>query len=261
MKPNAPESEGTPPLDSPRPDASSARYFPSTPVLVVGGLVLLVLMSFFVVKMALPGIVGGGLRAADASAVSRLRTLLWAQDTLRSQKWMDRDGDGLGEFGFLHQLAAQVPTSKGSVLPTPLLYGALSNIVSGSGQAVLVSGGFCHVIYLPSSQGGTPEPAGGIEPSGSVDADKAEKHWIAYAWPLDINKSGRKVFFINQDEEIWESRNTAPGQGYSGLTNIPAFDAALPQPDLSTVPKEGQPHGDGGVWTRWKGKKARATEQ
>lgn len=227
-------------------------------VWAVGGTGLTVLLGFFVLSQGMEGIMGGGLRAAESAAVSRLRTLLWAQDTAKKYAFMDRDADGVGEYGFLKQLAGMVPLSNGKKLETPLLYRDTAKFAPLAPQNVLISGGYCHVIYLSArTGGGVGEPLDGVEPSGSVDADGAEKYWVAYAWPLQPGYSGRKVFFINQDEEIWESANDGPQQQYVSLERLPRFDAALPRPDLASVPVEGQAHGDGGTWKRWKNKRAR----
>lgn len=225
---------------------------------VVGAILLFALMVFFMMRVGLNGMVGGGMRAAEGSAVSRLRTLLWAQDTVKSNHFIDRDGDGNAEYAFLQQLSGTAPLPNGKPIPTPLLMGALSQLDRSSGQTVLMDGGFCHVVYLMGPDGrGQGEHANGLERPGSIDPAGASKYWVAYAWPAQLEKSGRRAFFINQDEEIWETKNDGTGQGYAGLDKIPAFDAALPRPDLSSVPVEGQPHGDGGIWIRWKGKKAR----
>lgn len=227
-------------------------------VWVAGGIGMVILLGFFVLAQGMEGIMGGGLRAAESAAVSRLRTLLWAQDTAKKYAFLDRDGDGVGEYAFFKQLAGMAPLSNGQKLGTPLLYRDTAKFAPLAPQNVLISGGYCHVLFLSASAGGgAAEPLDGAEKAGLVSADGAEKYWVAYAWPLQPGHSGRRVFFINQDEEIWESANDGPQQQYSSLERLPKFDAALPRPDLASVPVEGQPHGDGGVWKRWKNKRAR----
>lgn len=247
-------------------DASSKAPQPPTPKgswlstvgIALGGVLFFGLMVMFMLNSGLEGMVGGGRRAAEKSAVSRLRTFLWAQDTLKQGRYFDRNGDGVGEFGYLRQLAGQVAPPNLKRLSPPILMDPMSELNGSTPQTVLLDGGFCHVMYLAGPGGaGVTEPSDGAEAAGSIDPALASRFWIAYAWPLEIDKSGRKAFFINQDEEIWETDNTGPNQGYSGLNKRPLFDAALPRPDLAAVPIEGQPHGDGGVWIRWKGKKAR----
>lgn len=143
-------------------------------------------------------------------------------------------------------------------MKVPLLQGELAIPAPSAPVAVLESAGYCHVIYLPAvGGGGVVESRDGDEPAGAVDADGAERAWVAYAWPVERGKSGVKAFFINQDEEIWQTDGAGPGQGYSGCEKVPAATAALPGTLLAEPPVEGKPHGDGGIWTRWKNKRAR----
>jgi len=224
----------------------------------VGGILLLVGFSLFMVYRGVPGMAGGSQRATHATAVSRLRTLLWAQDHFRQLKAADRDGDGTAEYGLLAQLSGQ-PGGLTTPPPAVLGDGSFSRFSPGALGGVAVFAGYCYTVYLPARAGGAvAELQGGGELPGTVDPDGAETHWVAYAWPLEWGKTGNRVFFINQDEEIWESRGGSTGSPHNGPQQPPAFDAALARADFSVPPQDGHVGGDGAVWTRWKGKQARS---
>jgi hypothetical protein len=215
-------------------------------------------LTLLVVKVMIPNVVGSGQYAAQQAAVSQLRTLLWAEDRYLELKAADRDQDGKGEYGFIAELADRAKVKGQLELQIPLIEGTLGHVVPGGEQGVSIYAAYCYRIFLPAVGGGAAaELPGGGEAPGTVDPDGAERSWIAYAWPVRQGEGGTKVFYINQDEEIWESDGRGARQGYTGPAHGPAFDAALPRPDLSALPVEGQPGGDGGLWKRWKHKKPR----
>ncbi len=62
--------------------------------------------------------------------------------------------------------------------------------------------------------------------TGPVDTDAAERCWCAYAWPVAAGNSGDRIFFVDQDGDVWQSPNAA--KTCSGLLGGPAWDAAMP---------------------------------
>lgn len=58
-----------------------------------------------------------------------------------------------------------------------------------------------------------------------VDMAKAETHWWAYAWPEDLEVTGRRAFYIDQDGEIFAIEANAGG--YAGRAMPPSPDAAF----------------------------------
>lgn len=192
-------------------------------------------LSVFMVRAGLGNIVGSGQAYLDKAAVSTLWSMHWAQRLFREGAFADRDGDGVGEFASLGQLAAQRPLPSGAPLEAPLLSLEGSPRV-GPGERLEASGS-CFLAYLPE------------------DPDGAERRFVIYAWPARGEGGGSKVFCIDQDEDILEA--DASARGYFGCDRPPPREACLGPEDATGAPPVDGVKGDGASWKRWKGKTSR----
>lgn len=205
-------------------------------IAVISGVALVAGLAVYMVRVGLGNIVGSGQAYLDKAAVSTLWSMHWAQRLFREGTYADRDGDGVGEFGTLGQLAAARPLPSGAPLPAPLLSLEGSPRVAGAGDALEASG-TCFLGYLPD------------------DADGAERRFVVYAWPARQEGGGGKVFCIDQDEDILEA--DASVRGYFGCDRPPPRDACLGPEDATGAPPTDGVKGDGAAWKRWKGKTSR----
>lgn len=193
----------------------------------------------FILTEAMPGIVGGGHRAVQQRAVSRLREVLFAQDAMRRAAWIDPDGDGIGSAAFLTELCGGTPLRGQAELPTPVLScGALVDTALGPAAR---SGAYLFTVCLPSAAGGW-----SAQPGPHVDEERAERQFVAYAWP-EAATPFDLVFFLDQHENILSApAPSRPAQGAARVAapSAPTCDAAL---------------GDAGArgWTPWRDKKPR----
>ncbi len=214
-------------------------------------LLMALAMVRFTVTEAAPGINERGRRAQAKSALYHLRELIYAQDIAREQAWLDPDGDGIGSALGLKALVGG-PMRDGNKPKVPLLvrFGALTE----RGDAVVSTfQGYGIVLYLPTADDGA--VAAG---TAAVDDEAAERRFVAYAWPLEGGHGDKTVVFIDERERILTSDNLGAQQGYVGLDSPPPFWAALDGKRMSAGVALGRPASDGGTWTPWKGKKARA---
>lgn len=216
---------------------------------LLGGLLLIGLVVFWIMRSMVPNIVGAGRRTSEEGAVSRLRELLWAEDQVRAANMIDRDGDGRGEYAFLGDLMGQGDAR----LPNPPLQPGRFRPVS---PGVYRGEGYGFVVYLPAVGGGATLEGG----TAMIDPARARDRWIAYAYPLEGPGAGRRLFIIDQDERICEAvledRNQAAPPG------IPAWFAAFP-PGTPAASRpfdaisDCGPGADGRSWRPWRHKKAR----
>lgn len=167
--------------------------------------------------------------ANERAAIATLRNLCSAQWQIRASKQIDVDGDGAGEFGYFLELCGVMAPrgdEKGEVsskerIKPPVLSRRFGAVQSGA----VVRNGYCFRIFLPGKDGvAVPEADGGGWKGCAVAADQAESLWCAYAWPVDAGESGRRVFFIDQDGDVYGCDN-AFGD-YSGLRGGPGAGAA-----------------------------------
>lgn len=171
--------------------------------------------GFFLARIGIPNVIGSGKAFTEKTAVSTLRTLHWAQGLFREGRYLDTDRNGVSEFGTMGQLAGRDPLPSGEVLANSLVPASGTRV---SGQ-VLEAGGYCFRYELPEG------------------AHARERRFIGMGWPRLLD-AGRKVYCIDQDEQIYEYANP---EGYAGC------EAG---PPAGICPGGDPPQG----WKRWRNK-------
>jgi hypothetical protein len=198
----------------------------------------------FLVSEAMPGIVKGGRQAVEQRAVSRLREILFAQDAMRRAAWIDPDADGIGSAAHLLELCGAPPLRGQVPRTTPVLdCGELVNTALGPGARM---GAYLYAVCLPTPSG---EWSG--QASAPVDEEKAERGFIAYAWP-EPGAAFEHAFFIDQHENILSAPWPWPGTT-AGIATDPA------SPGLSCASALAAPGSAASApWSVWRGKKPRS---
>ena len=194
----------------------------------------------FLVKEAMPGIVQGGTLASNDRAVSRLREILFGQDALRRQAFIDPDGDKIGSAGFLGELTGAIALRSGAPLARPVLERYPGLVETALGPAMEIAG-YYYIVCLPTPDGGFT-----ARPGEAVDEEAAERRFVAYAWPSAEGRGLVDSYFIDEHERILFARDGAP-QGRRerlGAERPPACDDAL-----SPAGRE--------RWQVWRGKRPR----
>ncbi len=212
------------------------RRVPGRWIAVISAVGLAGLFAAYMVRVGIGNIVGSGRAYLDKAAVSTLWSMHWAQRLFHEGAYADRDGDGIGEFASLGQLAAVTPLPSGRTLEAPLLPLEGSPRFAAEGAA-MEAAGTCFLSYLPA------------------DPDGAERRFVVYAWPSRREGGGAKVFCIDQDEDILEAEASA--RGYFGCDRPPPREACLGPEDETGAPPTDGVKGDGATWRRWKGKTSR----
>ncbi len=207
----------------------------------------------FVIEEAMPGIVEGGHRALVTRAIAKLRVLRFSEDVAREQAYWDPDGDGVGSALLLEEMLGATLIRGKEQAPQGLL-GPIGVPTDTPVGRALVSDGYAIVLYLPGRDGR------GVARAGvPIDEERAERRWVAYAWPVQDGAGERPVIFLDEHERVLLLANEAPGPRYFGLEQPPPAGAALTGPTLdadAAVNGRGQ---DGGIWKRWKDKQPRET--
>lgn len=201
---------------------------------LAAGALSLVGFTRFLVLEAVPGIVEGGTRATQNVAVSRLREILFAEDTLRKTAEVDPDADGIGSAGLLGELTAASGLRGGARLNPPRLERYAAPIPTPSGPAIEM-GGYLFMVCLPRAGGGFTAEAG-----VPVDDELAERRFLAYAWPAAADRGLNNAYFLDEHERILVAESS--GSTRVGPDHPPPCDDALRA---------------GGDWRTWRDKKPR----
>jgi hypothetical protein len=211
---------------------------------------------------------------------------------------IDTDDDGVGEYGFFGELMGTAmlrvydpvtgsPGLGSTRLTPPLLPPDFGTILTdGRIENAVLRNGYLFKMFLPDvpyspnllvegiAEDG-PSGIGGASGAILPNPDTGESLWCCYAWPLEDQVTGHRVFFVNQQGRVLQTTNDgrSPGSGpvYDGLRDffgIPDFDAAYS--DAPETPNGltgmGAPLGnpprrasDGNVWTAPIDRPARST--
>jgi hypothetical protein len=151
--------------------------------------------------IAIPNLLESRLTANEAGAATQLKNAVFpAEIQFQGGMYADQDGDGLGEFGFLAELAGGPVVGQKDEL-------ALSLLGADFKAPTPEHGGYRYIVYLPDGQGGALAAAPGARVKNAAAAKEQARHFVAYAWPAS-SESGRRILAITEDGVV---RTSAAG--------------------------------------------------
>jgi len=194
-------------------------------------LMIVVAIIAIIASIAIPKLMAARLSANEAAAIATLRSVSSAEAQVQSSGAIDSDGDGSGEYGYFGELSGQAYIRDyDSTIPGPTIsttnklnpavlssaFGQMSTAAPTDGT--VVRSGYCFKIFLPGTTAagltpGMPEapfatqPNGGNTAAGDVNPDNAEILWCCYAWPVQVNQTGNRAFFMNQEGDLLQTQN------------------------------------------------------
>lgn len=176
-------------------------------------------LTRFVSRYALLGMTNASKRSVDKEIVSRLREILFAQDYARERALIDPDGDGIGGAIALPALVGMAPLRPPAGGRAELLDRRYIHIRATAEGPASALNGYLFMVCLPTAKGWSSAPA------ARVDEERAEREFIALAWPDGEGASHGKLFSIDAAERILEFSNRAgPTLVYSGAQFPPPCD-------------------------------------
>jgi hypothetical protein len=192
----------------------------------------------FLVLEAIPGIVAGGNRFTEQRVISRLREMLFAEDTARRSAAQDPDQDHVGSALLLSELTGELGLRGGNALQVPLLEGYPKQVDTSIGPAAEI-GGYFLIVCLPKLGGGFT-----AQPADAIDEELAERRFIAYAWPSGSAPGLNNAVALDEHERI----ALAPSK-----TGLRFAFTAPPSCDDVVAPETRA------AWTAWRHKQPRQT--
>lgn len=204
-------------------------------------LMIVIAIIAIIASIAIPNLMSSRLSANEAAAIATLRNLHAAQDQFHAMAIRDQDTlppngypDGRGEFGGFMDLSGSIaPVNSGPNPTQPINPPILSGVFGiqdqpGDGLPAATRSGYWFRMYLPD-QNGAPvaEPDGGFTAADPAAANKQESQWVCYAWPVELDASGTRVFVIDSSGEVHQTKNDAGAVLRYGGANAPGGDAAF----------------------------------
>jgi hypothetical protein len=175
--------------------------------------------------------------ADEAAAIDALKAIAVAQERFKAEVRVDANRDGVGEYGYLAELALEPPFG----------------IVRKSCAAYR---GYLFEVWLPSAKSAgaigaiREDTDGGRSADPSPDPVEGARRWCCYAWPLAYDLTGRSAFFVDQRGQVLECAN-ARREPFSGRSQAarPGFDEAYSIPgNMGSTPRVGAPNANGTIW-------------
>jgi len=200
-------------------------------------LMIVVAIIAIIASVAIPKLMSARLAANESAAIATLRSLSSAQAQVQSSSAIDSDADGGGEYGYFGELSGSDPLrisaagapAAGAAGVDELNPSVMSAAFGNVQLSTVQRSGYIYQVWLPDATlglltGGIAEDAGGGKAGAPFpNPDNSEVLWSAYAWPIQTNNSGNRVFFVNQEGDLLQFANRAAL--YDGPGAGPAFDA------------------------------------
>lgn len=170
-------------------------------------------LGFLVILLALVGVAIPGFQtncaqrpgANESAAIASLKNIAVAQEQVQLAGWIDRNGDGVGEFGSLPILAGQpfdLPIGPDAIVSSQVEPPMLSAAWLDADRDEFVRSAYRFRMFLPAVGGGFVSASS----SESIDPERATREWRCYAWPERPGQSGRRVFVIDQTGQVQSAR-------------------------------------------------------
>jgi prepilin-type N-terminal cleavage/methylation domain-containing protein len=171
-------------------------------------LMIVIAIIGIIALIAIPNLLSSRVVANEAATVGSLRSIASAEAEFQSRQVVDQDNDGLGEYGFLQELAGSVlPRGAAAALDPPSISQSLGN---ADAAGLVTKSGYVYVMFLPGGAGApVQEPAsGGAFPgANAADAGVQEAAWCCYAVPQALGATGNRAFVINHQAEVYSTTN------------------------------------------------------
>ncbi len=163
--------------------------------------------------------------AAEIAVQAMLRHLVAAQAQFQQAAPADENNNGTGEYGGFAELAGKVGVRGARTFLPAVLPPAFELVKRGAVRRA----GYEFKMALPTRDGWAWEHDDGGFRAGVVDAARAERAWVAYAWPIEPGKTGDHAFAVDERgtlytasvKDVKQAQDAAPIPKTGGWRKVP----------------------------------------
>lgn len=196
-------------------------------------LMIVVAIIAIIASIAIPNLLSARVSANETAAIGTLRNLASAQAQIQASGLIDQDapgggpvtGDGMGEYAYFCELSGSINVRGVAATPVtpPIMSTAFCLLKPVAGEGAIQRSGYWFKVFLPDAAGA---PVGELVAGGgatvAADADRQEVQWCAYGWPVTVDQSGVRTFFVNVQGEVCYTKNdTSQLVRYTGDGTVP----------------------------------------
>ena len=197
------------------PSRTAVRHDGFTLIELLITIAVIVILS----SIAVPNFQSGRMQSNETAAIATLRAIASAQAKFQVSATIDRDSDGMAEFGTLGEMSGSTPVVGTGELLAPTYLPRSLGLLDANGR--VSKNGYLYAIYLPDAAGlGVPETAAR---RADADPNLAEMAYSVVAWPARVGATGNFTYYLNGSGDIVKTREGR----YSGDANVPAPGCAL----------------------------------
>ncbi len=192
-------------------------------------LMIVIAIIAIIAAIAIPQLLRSRIGANETSAMGTLKAISAGQEQFRTASCVDANTNGIGEYGFLVELAGAQPCriSGISVANSPYIPSLFNlDISTKSGYHFTTFLSATLVTDAANAYGA----AVGILPAAAAIN---EENYICYAWPTTVGRTGNRVFVISPQGTVMQHPNSLVANQVSGAV-IPIWSAALTIANWST---------------------------
>lgn len=166
--------------------------------------------------IAIPNLLETRAKASEVAVVSLLRSGVFpAQIQFQAGAYVDQNGDNIGEYGFLSEMAGGAITGQ----PDTLKLSLLPEVWNAAQPAVH---GYRFACWLPDGKGGALGANDGLRAQNAAAAKAQSERFVVYAW--STNNAGKAVYALTHTGTIYS--NTGVTMGANGPAWNALFDGA-----------------------------------
>jgi prepilin-type N-terminal cleavage/methylation domain-containing protein len=203
-------------------------------------LMIVIAIIAIIAAIAIPSLLRSQMSSNETACVGTLRTMVASQSQFRGAAVVDQDSDGTGEYGYLQELAGTaVPRSVAPQVPSSVRAGEYITQVLGRVVAagIATKSGYHFWIWLPDNAGASIPETDPLVAGVDVVANAQETRFVCYGWPVTFDSSGKRVFVVNQQGEVFTARNVdGAGAAYYDGEAQPIFpEACFHDADLAAA--------------------------
>ncbi len=166
-------------------------------------LMIVIAIIAIIASIAIPNLLESRITANEGAAAGSIKSSIFSSAVqFQSGTYQDSDGNGVGEFGMIQDMAGVRACLGAAAGDIGLITGQLANMTAG--DRVSTSSGYNFIMYLFNQDATNRLEEGDALPTiaNPITEQEAESFYLVAAAPQELNIVGRRVYLMTQDGQL-----------------------------------------------------------